>query len=92
MTEVTSGSLWRLRVVKHLKVVLGIRHLNHLFFSFIFFFFFLLFFFFFFSFFSGGWLRGGSFVLDLSQQKWFYFKYPLWSWAWVEKARHDDVD
>ena len=40
MTEITDGILWRLRLVEHLKVVLGIRHFNHLFFLFFFFYFF----------------------------------------------------
>ena len=60
--EIIDGSLWRLRLVENLKVVLEIKHFNHLFFSFFFFFYFF-----------GSWLRWGCFVLGLTWQKRLYF-------------------
>lgn len=59
MTKIIDGNFESLRLVEHLKVDLRIEHFDH--------------FFFFSFFFSSGWLRGGCFILGLTQQKWLYF-------------------
>jgi len=37
VTKVTNGSFWRLRLIEHLKIVLGIKNFNYFFFFFFFF-------------------------------------------------------
>ena len=57
MTKVTDKSLWGMRLVNDLEVVLRIKDFNH---------------FFFFFFFFGGWLGRGSLVLSRVLKEWLY--------------------
>ena len=59
MVEVTNGSLWGMRLVEDLEVILRVEDFNY--------------FFFFFFFFFDGWLGRGCFILGCVQREWLYF-------------------
>ena len=57
MAKVTNGSLWGVRSVENLKIVLRVENFNN----------------FFFFFFFDGWLGRGYFILGCVLVEWLYF-------------------
>ena len=60
MAEVTDGSLWGLRLIEDLEVVLKVKYFDYFFFSSFFFLF-------------DGWLGRGCFIPGLVLGEWLYF-------------------